>query len=87
MQDRRDPRAGYRSTTAAATADSDERARVEEVDKRFASLAARLALAGYTLSVVDGAAPFVASRWGLTREFATIEGAEQFLADVTGGAR
>jgi len=64
-----------------------ERERIEAADKRFVTLAARFALAGFTLTIVDGPAPFVVSRWSLCREFDSIEGAERFLADVTGGSR
>jgi hypothetical protein len=66
-------------------ADRDaERARVEAADKRFATLAARFERAGYWLNVVDGDAPFRVTRWQRTHAFASLEGAEKFLADVTG---
>jgi hypothetical protein len=61
-----------------------ERARVADADRAFHELAERIALAGFVLTIVDGDAPFVVSRWGLVRGFATLADAERFLATVTG---
>jgi len=56
--------------------------------KAFATLAARFALAGHTLtrsSPADGAVMYYAGRWGLFRALPDLEAAAQFLA-VIGGA-
>ena len=56
--------------------------------KAFATLAARFALAGHTLTrsnPADGAVMYHAGRWGLYRALPDLEAAAQFLA-VIGGA-
>ena len=55
--------------------------------KAFATLAARFALAGHTLTrsnPVDGAVMYHAGRWGLHRALPDLEAAAQFLAVIGG---
>jgi len=55
--------------------------------KAFASLAARFALAGHTLSrsnPADGAAMYFAGRWGLHRALNDLNAAARFLVQVGG---
>ena len=57
--------------------------------KAFATLAARFALAGHTLTrskPADGAAMYYAGRWGLSRALPDLQAAAQFLAQIGGGA-
>ena len=57
--------------------------------KAFASLAARFALAGHTLTrsnPADGAAMYHAGRWGLSRALPDLQAAAHFLAQIGGGA-
>lgn len=57
--------------------------------KAFASLAARFALAGHTLSrsyPADGAAIYYAGRWGMSRALPDLQAAAHFLAQIGGGA-
>ena len=57
--------------------------------KAFASLAARFALAGHTLTrsnPADGAAMYYAGRWGLSRALPDLQAAAHFLAQIGGGA-
>ncbi len=54
--------------------------------KRFATLRARLALAGWTLScasAADGPAVFLAIRWNMPRELASLDAVAKF-ADMVG---
>ena len=56
--------------------------------KAFASLAARFALAGHTLTrsnPADGAAMYHAGRWGLSRALPDLQAAAHFLAQIGGG--
>jgi hypothetical protein len=53
----------------------------------FASLAARFALAGHTLTrgnPADGAAMYYAGRWGLSRALPDLQAAAHFLAQIGG---
>ena len=55
--------------------------------KAFATLAARFALAGHTLTrsnPADGAVMYHAGRWGLFRALPDLEAAAQFLAVIGG---
>ena len=57
--------------------------------KAFASLAARFALAGHTLTrsnPADGAAMYYAGRWGLSRALPDLQAAAHFLAQIGSGA-
>lgn len=57
--------------------------------KAFASLAARFALAGHTLTrsnPADGAVMYFAGRWGLHRALDDLDAAARFLAQIGGGA-
>ena len=57
--------------------------------KAFATLAARFALAGHTLTrsnPADGAVMYHAGRWGLSRALPDLQAAAQFLAQIGGGA-
>ena len=61
----------------------------EREGKAFATLAARFALAGHTLTrsnPADGAAMYHAGRWGLSRALPNLQAAAQFLAQIGGGA-
>ena len=56
--------------------------------KAFASLAARFALAGHTLTrsnPADGAAMYYAGRWSLSRALPDLQAAAHFLAKIGGG--
>ena len=53
----------------------------------FASLAARFALAGHTLSrsnPADGATMYYAGRWGMGRALPDLQAAAHFLAQIGG---
>ena len=55
--------------------------------KEFKTLAAGFALAGHALHRTDpndGAVTYWAERWGLVRYLATIDAAQQFLAQIGG---
>ena len=57
--------------------------------KDFASLAARFALAGHTLShsnPADGAGLYYAARWGMSRTLPDLQAAAHFLTQIGGGA-
>ena len=57
--------------------------------KAFATLAARFALAGHTLTrsnPADGAAMYYAGRWGLSRALPDLQAAAHFLAQIGSGA-
>ena len=57
--------------------------------KAFASLAARFALAGHTLSRSNpavGAGLYYAARWGMSRALPDLQAAAHFLAQIGGGA-
>ena len=59
-----------------------------DTSKAFASLAARFALAGHTLTrsnPADGAAMYYAGRWGLSRALPDLQAAAHFLAQIGGG--
>ena len=61
----------------------------EREGKAFASLAARFALAGHTLTrsnPAEGAAMYYAGRWGLSRALPDLQAAAHFLAQIGGGA-
>jgi hypothetical protein len=54
-------------------------------DKDFATLAARFALTGHTLTrsiTPEGKVFYHASRWGMSRSMPNVEAAEQFLAQI-----
>lgn len=55
--------------------------------KRFSTLQARCALAGWALAeIVDaGRSHYVAVRWGRSRELPNLEAVENFLRQVEGG--
>ena len=56
-------------------------------DKAFATLAARFALAGHTLTRgnrADGAGLYYAGRWGLSRVLPDLQAAAHFLAQIGG---
>jgi hypothetical protein len=56
--------------------------------KAFASLAARFAVAGHTLTrsnPADGAAMYYAGRWGLSRALPDLHAAAHFLVQIGGG--
>lgn len=56
-------------------------------DKTFATLQARAALAGVALSRLDddrGKPMFVASKWALTRQLASLEEVASFLTKIGG---
>ena len=58
--------------------------------KRFATLQAQFALAGHTLHQSgpgDGPGPvsYLAERWGMARHLPTLEDADRFLVQVSGG--
>ena len=52
--------------------------------KRFSTLRARLALAGWTLAetVADGGAAYTAGRWGMSRTLADLEAVEAFAEQI-----
>ena len=55
--------------------------------KAFASLAARFALVGHTLTrsnPADGAAMYYAGRWGFSRALQDLQAAAHFLAQIGG---
>ena len=57
--------------------------------KAFASLAARFALAGRTLTHSNpavGAGRYYAARWGMSRALPDLQAAAHFLAQIGGGA-
>jgi hypothetical protein len=58
--------------------------------KRFATLQAQFALAGHTLHQSgpgDGPGPvsYLAERWGVARHLPTLDDADRFLVQVSGG--
>ena len=56
--------------------------------KAFATLAARFALAGHTLThsnPADGAVMYYAGRWGFSRALHDLDAASQFLTQIGGG--
>ncbi len=58
-------------------------------EKSFATLAARFALAGHTLTrsnPTDGAVIYYASRWGYARAFNNLETAANFLTQIGGAS-
>jgi hypothetical protein len=60
---------GFRDQEIAESLDFDANA-VSEQDKAFATLRAKLALAGWTVHIIDGdngAAAYWVSRWGRSR--------------------
>lgn len=64
-----------------------ERTALVCADKAFATLQARAALAGVALSRLDddrGLPMFVASKWALTRQLASLEEVASFLAKIGG---
>ena len=57
--------------------------------KAFATLAARFALAGHTLTrsnPADGAVLYYAGRWGLSRALHDLDAAAQFLVTIGGAS-
>ena len=57
--------------------------------KAFATLAARFALAGHTLTrsnPADGPVMYYAGRWGLSHTLDDLDAAAQFLTQIGGGA-
>ena len=74
--------AGLRGQGQANTADC---ANTTAQRKYFATLAARLALAGWVLNsiaVEDGSVTFSASRWGMTRDLASLDAVAMFADRV-----
>ncbi len=72
----------------AGQTDSQTVSNPADAGKAFASLAARFALAGHTLTrsnPADGAAMYYAGRWGLSRALPDLQTAAQFLAQIGGG--
>jgi hypothetical protein len=72
---------------AADTTDADFPTTAHD-GKAFASLAARFALAGHTLSrsnPADGAAMYYAARWGMSRALPDLQAAAHFLVQIGGG--
>lgn len=66
------------STTDLA---QEARSAVEAADKRFNTLRASLALAGYTLTVMDagiGQAAYVVASWNLSRVLASLDDVGEF---------
>lgn len=58
-----------------------------DAGKAFATLAARFALAGHTLTrsnPADGAGLYYAGRWGFSRALPDLQAAAQFLAQIGG---
>jgi hypothetical protein len=58
-----------------------------EERKSFATLRARFAIAGHSLSrttAPDGSIVYLATRWGLVRQLPTIEAATAFLLRIGG---
>ena len=56
--------------------------------KAFATLAARFALAGHTLTHSNpayGAGMYYAARWGMSRALPDLQAAAHFLAQIGGG--
>lgn len=75
--------AGFRDQ---GQADSPDCAEASSDGKRFATLRARLALAGWALtrtSAADGPVAFFATRWNMPRELADLAAVERF-ADLVG---
>lgn len=79
--------AGFRGQGTADKADSPGAAPDQQGEaKRFATLRARLALAGWALSRTEpgkGPAVFLAVRWNMPRELADLAAVERF-ADLVG---
>ena len=62
---------------------------IDTQGKAFATLAARFALTGHTLTrsnPADGAAMYYAGRWGLSRALPDLQAAAHFLAQIGSGA-
>jgi len=60
------------------------------VDKRFATLQARAALAGAMLSRIetdDGSMAYVLTRWALTKQLPDLDAVEAWLARLQGPAK
>lgn len=58
------------------------------IDKMFATLAARFAVAGHTLTrsnPADSAAMYYAGCWGLSRALPDLQAAAHFLGQIGGG--
>ncbi|MEO8022098.1 hypothetical protein [Polaromonas sp.] len=56
-------------------------------EKRYATMQARAALAGVTLQRIEddrGREVFIVSRWAMTREIATLDDVEAWLARIEG---
>ena len=73
---------------AADTTDTDFPPAAHD-GKVFASLAARFALAGHTLSrsnPADGAGLYFAARWGMSRALPDLQATAHFLAQIGGNA-
>lgn len=57
--------------------------------KRFATMQARAALAGVALSAIEddrGHQVFIASKWAMTKELATLDDVEQLLVRIGGSS-
>lgn len=60
-----------------------------DTGKAFATLAARYAMAGHTLTrsiTPDGAVMYYAGRWGLNRALPDLQAAASFLTQIGGAA-
>lgn len=67
--------------------DCGDRSAVEQADKAFATLRARLALVGFQLHVTSadrGQAEYIVTRWNLSRTLPNMAGVQAF-ADRVGG--
>ncbi|WP_406626076.1 hypothetical protein [Acidovorax sp. SDU_ACID1] len=83
------PLAGEASKAKNQTTDAAILPHGSTNEKRFATLAARYALAGHCLLRTqpgDGLAPLYATHWGLIRLLASLDAAEAFLVQI-GGAQ
>lgn len=79
---------GSDNSTAGGT-DSAIVSDTTDASKTFASLAARFALVGHTLTrtnPADGAGIYYAARWGMSRALPDLQAAAQFLAQIGGAA-
>lgn len=79
---------GLRGTNTIERGHCAQGKAAEQGDKTFATLRARLALAGYSLARSggeDGQGHFCATRWGFVRQLDTLAAVEEFAAQI--GAR
>jgi len=81
----RDQSQESRGNYPALDTDSKTRAAVEQADKAFTTLRARLALAGFEVQIVhaDGGTAYLVQRWALHRELLDLAAVAEF-ADLVG---